>query len=201
MSTSAQPTAQWSLDATCSSAGTESSRYWPRLHGSSLLHSAGPVRRRPSRPCCTPTSAGQQRPPAPQATTVGTARSTRTTRRRTASCSDTGAASSRQRETERSRLPSANAAAQAAKHLRSTLDELGLRVRAGIHVGDVEAQGSDLEGLSINIAARTMDAADPGEILATESARLAMLGSPHDLTAVPPERFNGLDGDWQLYRV
>jgi len=48
----------------------------------------------------------------------------------------------------------------------------------GVHVGDVlVAEGGDLLGHSVNIAARLQEVADPGSVLVSMDARRAVRGS------------------------
>jgi predicted ATPase/class 3 adenylate cyclase len=50
-------------------------------------------------------------------------------------------------------------------------DGLRLRVRMGVHLGEVQADGDDLVGMSIHHAARIVAAAHGGQILLTEAVR------------------------------
>lgn len=56
----------------------------------------------------------------------------------------------------------------------SEADESGLRLRAGIHRGEVMAVGGDVIGNAVNVAARVTDSAKGGEILATTEVRSAV---------------------------
>ena len=53
-------------------------------------------------------------------------------------------------------------------------DDSDLRLRAGIHHGDVVDVGSDVIGHAVNVAARVTDSAKGGEILATTAVRGAV---------------------------
>ena len=50
-------------------------------------------------------------------------------------------------------------------------DGLRLRIRMGVHLGEVQADGDDLVGMSIHHAARIVAAAYGGQILLTEAVR------------------------------
>jgi class 3 adenylate cyclase len=41
---------------------------------------------------------------------------------------------------------------------------IGLKLRAGLHTGEVEMRGEDIAGIAVNAAARIMNEAGPGEI-------------------------------------
>ncbi|MGI9577558.1 MAG: adenylate/guanylate cyclase domain-containing protein [Microthrixaceae bacterium] len=98
-------------------------------------------------------------------------------------------------------LPSATSALRAAVSISSKLAARGLHIRAGVHVGDVEPHSDDLTGLSLNIAARVMNEADPGEIYLTESTRIAALGAGFATIPVGSRELKGLEGSWELHAL
>jgi class 3 adenylate cyclase len=55
-----------------------------------------------------------------------------------------------------------------ASAIRTAADRHGVRVRAGVHVGEVEQVGDDLRGIAVHEAARIMAEARPDEILVSE---------------------------------
>lgn len=73
---------------------------------------------------------------------------------------------------------------------------IGLQVRVGVHVGEIEVRGNDVAGLTVNIAKRICDLAGPGQVLISEAARGLILDSEivvsdhgtHILKGVPHER-------------
>lgn len=75
-------------------------------------------------------------------------------------------------------------------------NETGLRLRAGIHHGDVVQLGDDLIGNNVNLAARVADSAKGGEILATTEVRAALGVMPANVAfgRARRRRFKGLDG-------
>jgi class 3 adenylate cyclase len=81
------------------------------------------------------------------------------------------------------------------------LAEHGLRLRAGIHVGDVELRGDDVSGLAVHVAARIMSHADADETLVSEAARQAALGSRHHFDATRTTQLKGLPEQWTLHRT
>ncbi len=73
-------------------------------------------------------------------------------------------------------FPSASGALAAAELLWGGVDRRSVRV--GVHVGDVLiAQGGDLLGHSVNIAARLQEVAQPGSVLVSMDARRAVRGA------------------------
>ncbi|HTL85678.1 MAG TPA: adenylate/guanylate cyclase domain-containing protein [Acidimicrobiia bacterium] len=97
-------------------------------------------------------------------------------------------------------MPSATAALDGASAMCRELFDQGLRIRVGIHVGDVDTRGDDVSGLAVNIAARVMSQAGPDETLVSEATREAALGSRHRYEQLPPTTLKGIPGAWTLYR-
>jgi class 3 adenylate cyclase len=85
--------------------------------------------------------------------------------------------------------------------LRDELGSLALQLRAGLHVGEVELRDGDIGGVAVHIAARVMEAAGPGEILASRTVRDLVVGSDIILEDRGMQRLKGVKGSWQLYAV
>ena len=49
--------------------------------------------------------------------------------------------------------------------LGDALRPLGIEIRAGLHTGEVEMRQADIAGIAVHIAARVLDAAQPGDVL------------------------------------
>jgi len=54
---------------------------------------------------------------------------------------------------------------------------LGIEIRAGVHTGEVEVQGSDLSGIAVHIGARVSALAEPGEVLVSSTVKDLVAGS------------------------
>jgi len=98
-------------------------------------------------------------------------------------------------------FPSAISALSAARELRAALGREGLGVRVGVHVGDVDQRGDDISGLAVNVAARIMNIAAPGEILVSDSVRLAASAVPVEFEARGQHALKGVAGDWALFAI
>src|SRR5262249_53361359 len=68
-------------------------------------------------------------------------------------------------------------AVRAAAEIVAQANSMGLRVRAGVHTGEVEVRPNDVVGLAVNIAKRICDLAGPGEVLVSEAVKLHLIGS------------------------
>lgn len=77
--------------------------------------------------------------------------------------------------------------------------ELGLDIRAGLHVGECVGQGRRLDGLVFHVGARVAAAAEPGEVLVSHAARDLVMGSGLDFVERGRRVLKGLPGEWALY--
>ena len=94
-----------------------------------------------------------------------------------------------------------SAAIDAAIALRSGLGSLGVRIRAGIHAGEIEARDADISGSVVNLAARTMDAAAANEIYVTSSVHDQLLGSRFEFDDVGHYELKGFSAKRRLFRI
>jgi class 3 adenylate cyclase len=85
--------------------------------------------------------------------------------------------------------------------LRDELGEIGVRIRAGLHTGEVELRGDDVGGIAVHLAARVMATAGAGEIVVSRTVGDLVVGSDVVLQARGSRRLKGVEGDWQLFRV
>jgi class 3 adenylate cyclase len=66
---------------------------------------------------------------------------------------------------------SAARAARAAEEIHGAAEPLGIRIRAGIHTGEIEPIPGNVRGLAVHLAARIAAAAAPGETLVSSIVR------------------------------
>jgi hypothetical protein len=92
-------------------------------------------------------------------------------------------------------------AIRCAAEILASAKDLGLELRAGVHIGEVEQRGDDIAGLAVNIAKRVCDLAGPGEVLVSESVRLATVGSGIEFADRGEHELKGVPGLWRLYGV
>jgi class 3 adenylate cyclase/pimeloyl-ACP methyl ester carboxylesterase len=92
-------------------------------------------------------------------------------------------------------------AIDAVRELRKVVGDLDLRLRAGIHTGEIDRTDRDVSGLGVHIAARVMGHADPDEILASRTVRDLAAGSGIVFTERGPRVLKGVPGEWELYQV
>ena len=79
------------------------------------------------------------------------------------------------------------------------VQDLGLRVRVGVHVGECELRGDDLAGIAVHIGARLGHLAGPGEVLVSGTVKDAVTGSGIDFEARGVHELKGVPGEWEVF--
>jgi class 3 adenylate cyclase len=79
--------------------------------------------------------------------------------------------------------------------------DLGLEVRSGLHTGELELRDGDVVGFAVNLAARVVDQAKPGEVLVSRTVVDLVAGSGLGFEDRGIHPLKGVPGDWQLYAV
>ena len=78
---------------------------------------------------------------------------------------------------------------------------LGLEIRAGLHTGEVEIAGDDIEGLAIHIGARIAALAGTGEVLVSRTIKDLVVGSGLSFQDRGVFALKGVPDEWQLFRA
>ena len=92
-------------------------------------------------------------------------------------------------------------ALDAAQRIRERVGRLGLEVRQGLHVGEVELLGGDLAGLAVHEAARIVAEAEPGEILVSAIARSLAEGAGFAFESRGTRTLKGIQGARELFAL
>jgi class 3 adenylate cyclase len=92
-------------------------------------------------------------------------------------------------------------AVRCALALGDALRTLGLEIRAGLHVGEIELHGDDIAGLAVHIAARIEAVAASGEVLVSRTLPDLVVGSGVRFVERGTHALKGVPGVWQLYAV
>ena len=90
-------------------------------------------------------------------------------------------------------------AIRAAAAAHEDLAEHGLRIRVGLHTGEVELVGDRIKGIAVHIAARVMARADGGETLCSRTVKDLVAGSGFSFADRGTHRLKGVADEWQLY--
>lgn len=106
-------------------------------------------------------------------------------------------------------FPNALDAVSCAVELQQRVHERGagggdaaLRIRVGVHLGDVQREGSDILGDSVNIASRIEPLAEPGGICVSEQVFAQVHNKlPYRLESLGAQGLKGVEEPVQVYRV
>jgi class 3 adenylate cyclase len=79
--------------------------------------------------------------------------------------------------------------------------ELGLDIRAGLHIGEVELVGEKVGGIAVTTAQRVESAAGPGQVLATDTIVHLVAGSGLEFTDLGSRELKGVPGRWELFSL
>ena len=90
-------------------------------------------------------------------------------------------------------------AIQCASAIRDELRHVGLEVRAGLHMGEIERRGDDIGGVAVHIASRVCDLARPGEVLVSRTVTDLVTGSGIAFTSRGEHELKGIPGAWQIF--
>ena len=80
-------------------------------------------------------------------------------------------------------------------------NSISLKLRAGVHTGEVELRGDDIDGLAVNIARRVCDIARPDEVLVTRTVTDLLVASGFEFEDREEHELKGVPGSWQLFAV
>ncbi|HSK91555.1 MAG TPA: adenylate/guanylate cyclase domain-containing protein [Euzebyales bacterium] len=81
----------------------------------------------------------------------------------------------------------------------TAMQELGLRIRAGVHTGEVERRGDDIGGLAVHIASRVADLAGPGEVFVSRTVTDLVAGAGISFSARGIRTLKGVPGRWEVH--
>lgn len=77
-------------------------------------------------------------------------------------------------------------------------DQLRLEIRVGVHIGECERSGDTLAGEALEVGRGVMQAAHPGEVLATAAVSDLVAGAGVELRGIGSQRLDGVTGEWEL---
>jgi class 3 adenylate cyclase len=99
------------------------------------------------------------------------------------------------------RFDSPTQAVRAGHEIVTSAAQADLAVRVGIHSGECERRGDDLSGITVHIAARVADRAEPSEVLVSRTVRDLLAGSELRFAERGEHRLKGLPDEWQLFAL
>ncbi len=90
-------------------------------------------------------------------------------------------------------------AIQCACAISDSVRELGIQIRAGLHLGECEAVGEAVRGIAVHIGARVAAKAGAGEVMVSSTVKDAVAGSDIELEDRGSHILKGIPGEWGLF--
>jgi pimeloyl-ACP methyl ester carboxylesterase len=92
-------------------------------------------------------------------------------------------------------------AVRCARAIAEAVAPLGVRIRAGVHTGEVETIDGKVGGLGVVIGARVGALAGPSEVVVSQTVRDLVAGSGLSFEDAGEHELKGVPDRWRLYRV
>ena len=92
-------------------------------------------------------------------------------------------------------------AVRCAAAIRDGAEADGLRIRAGVHSGEIERQADNIRGVAVHAVTRIAALAEPGEVLVSAPAASLLEGSDLALEDAGEHELKGLPGRRQVHRL
>jgi len=90
-------------------------------------------------------------------------------------------------------------AIRCAAAMAHALAPIGVRLRAGLHTGEVEATGDKVSGMAVHIGARVMAQAGAGEVWVSATVKDLVAGSGIRFEERGTHALKGVPGEWPLW--
>jgi class 3 adenylate cyclase len=92
-------------------------------------------------------------------------------------------------------------AVRCALELIKEVRQLGIEIRAGVHIGECEMLGEDVGGVAVHTGARIMSEAAPSEVLASGTIKDLVAGSGLSFADRGVHALKGVPGEWRLFQA
>jgi len=92
-------------------------------------------------------------------------------------------------------------AVRCAAAIRDGAEADGLRIRAGVHSGEIERQADNIRGVAVHAVTRIAALAEPGEVLVSAPAASLLEGSDLAFEDAGEHELKGLPGRRQVHRL
>ena len=86
-----------------------------------------------------------------------------------------------------------------AHEIAGRVDALGIKTRAGVHIGECEIIDGKPGGLAVTIGARVLSNAGPHEVMVSQTVKDLVAGSGFTYEDRGTHELKGVPGMWNLY--
>ena len=88
-----------------------------------------------------------------------------------------------------------------ARAVVEAMQPLGIEIRAGLHTGEIDVSGDDVQGIAVHIGARVGALAGASEVLVSQTVKDLVAGSGLTFEDAGEHELKGVPDRWHLYRV
>ncbi len=92
-------------------------------------------------------------------------------------------------------------AIRCAQAISSGVNDLGIKVRAGLHTGECELLGADIGGIAVHIAARVASLAGADEVFVSSTVKDLVAGSGIQFEERGSRALKGVPEEWRIFAV
>jgi class 3 adenylate cyclase/pimeloyl-ACP methyl ester carboxylesterase len=92
-------------------------------------------------------------------------------------------------------------AVRCAQAIGASIRDLGIEIRAGVHTGEVERDGSNVRGIAVHIGARIAALGEPSEVLVSQTVKDLVAGSGLVFKDRGEHELKGVPDRWHVYEV
>ena len=92
-------------------------------------------------------------------------------------------------------------ALRCASAVRDAVSQLGIEIRAGLHLGECEITADAVRGITVHIGARVASKAPPGDIFVSSTLKEAVAGSDTRFEDRGSHKLKGIPGEWNLFAI
>lgn len=92
-------------------------------------------------------------------------------------------------------------AIQCAREITTRVQDLGITVRAGLHIGECEVVEGKVAGVAVSVGARVAALAGPSQVLVSQTVKDLVAGSGLTFADAGRHALKGVAGTWQLFEV
>lgn len=79
--------------------------------------------------------------------------------------------------------------------------DLGVEIRAGLHVGEVEIAGREVRGIAVHTGSRVCAVGGPTDVLVTSTLTELVGGSGLEFESRGVHTFKGVPGEWRVFKL
>ena len=81
------------------------------------------------------------------------------------------------------------------------LNEIDLRIRCSLHIGEVIWRNDDITGIAVNIAARVLEKCQSNRVVITKNLKDLLGRTKFSVVSIGDFNLKGVEGNWELFKV